>query len=839
VSPGLSEPAGGTDGRKPPRGWLGWVNECIRRAQPFRIAIRVFVVLALAVVAALVYLSAAGVPGFLTRKLLNQLQYAGFFVQLTELRFDVRDGLVASGVRFYRDDDETVPVMEAETLSLYIDFLDLFTRAIPLRGFTMQDGVLRLATGEGPLKREGASNIVLERVAADIRIAGNRIEVEEMSARFIGLRVSAAGLIVREPREGPGPRTPVRSRVTEPLERLGRIAPEWVPRLVEELNALEFVRPPEAEIDFTIHLGAPQQSEISANLSGGRTRTRGVFFDAWSAAVKLRKNELRIDELLARHRENHLRLSGRMDLGTGVAEAHVFNDLPATHWANLVPRDWRRKWEEAGFLFTGPVRCELDLGPAPLGEVYRRMSGCFSLREAEIRGVWLEEATVELEKDEQILELSRVDAMVGRSRNRGPVKAQLRYDLQTRAYRGHLDARFNPHALLSVLTLNQQRIARAMVFDDGAPAIEVAFAGRVGDKDAFSWWGELAATNFFYNGAYLRSFRASGSLTNRTMVLDPLRIERGEGALSGRAEQNFQRKTVTLDVVNTADPKVLARALGPKPERAMRIYRVNGPTRMKIDGVVDYSTNYQSDVRLTMQAEDFGVLWLVADRCAFDLRMKNRTIAVTNITGSLYGGAFTAAADFVRVGSKTNVGYDIQFAGTNLNFSELVANLREPEQGVYEGLLSGHTRVEGIIGEGRGDTARGTGALNIREGALFRIPLLGGLSSMLSRLNPGWDFGAQTDFSASFTIAERNVHSEDIRLEGNAITLLGEGEYSFNGDLEFDIKVQPRGESRFAEMVQLVTSPVTALLSFHLDGTLDDPKWRPQNLPKELFFIRD
>ena len=43
-----------------------------------------------------------------------------------------------------------------------------------------------------------------------------------------------------------------------------------------------------------------------------------------------------------------------------------------------------------------------------------------------------------------------------------------------------------------------------------------------------------------------------------------------------------------------------------------------------------------------------------------------------------------------------------------------------------------------------------------------------------------------------------------------------------------------------AEVVQFVTSPLTALLlDFHLDGTVNEPKWRPQNLPKELFLITD
>ena len=34
-----------------------------------------------------------------------------------------------------------------------------------------------------------------------------------------------------------------------------------------------------------------------------------------------------------------------------------------------------------------------------------------------------------------------------------------------------------------------------------------------------------------------------------------------------------------------------------------------------------------------------------------------------------------------------------------------------------------------------------------------------------------------------------------------------------------------------------LTFPVTKLFEFDLAGTLDEPKWEPRNLPKELFLI--
>ena len=42
-----------------------------------------------------------------------------------------------------------------------------------------------------------------------------------------------------------------------------------------------------------------------------------------------------------------------------------------------------------------------------------------------------------------------------------------------------------------------------------------------------------------------------------------------------------------------------------------------------------------------------------------------------------------------------------------------------------------------------------------------------------------------------------------------------------------------------AELIQGLTWPVSKLLEVKVMGTMDDPDWRPENLPKELFLKFD
>ena len=157
----------------------------------------------------------------------------------------------------------------------------------------------------------------------------------------------------------------------------------------------------------------------------------------------------------------------------------------------------------------------------------------------------------------------------------------------------------------------------------------------------------------------------------------------------------------------------------------------------------------------------------------------------------------------------------------------------------YHGRLSGEYEVVGLAGEGRGKTAVGQGHLHIAEGQLFAIPLMGGLSQRLSKIYPGLGFAAQTDFDAPFTIEDGRFHTEEARLEGSVLSLLGRGDYFFDTRLDMDVQVQLLRKGQVVDVLRLATVPLTKLLEFHLFGTIKDPRWHPVNLPKELLLIFD
>jgi len=131
--------------------------------------------------------------------------------------------------------------------------------------------------------------------------------------------------------------------------------------------------------------------------------------------------------------------------------------------------------------------------------------------------------------------------------------------------------------------------------------------------------------------------------------------------------------------------------------------------------------------------------------------------------------------------------------------------------------------------------------MNITEGRIFQIPLFGGLSDFLTRVIPGMSvLLRQTDVQASFVIADGKIHSDEILIEGDIFSLVGQGDYYLDGTLDFTVQVKLlRKHTLAADVFRFVTHPVSKMLEFHLGGTLDSPRWRPVHIPKEVFLMFD
>jgi hypothetical protein len=175
----------------------------------------------------------------------------------------------------------------------------------------------------------------------------------------------------------------------------------------------------------------------------------------------------------------------------------------------------------------------------------------------------------------------------------------------------------------------------------------------------------------------------------------------------------------------------------------------------------------------------------------------------------------------------------------NTDFTAALRAVTDRIEQSHEGRLSGTADLTGFVGVGQGHTATGRGTIHIEDGRLLEIPIFGGFSRHLARIIPGVAFTSQSDFHSVFRIARGRAVTEQAELQGALLTMQARGAYGFDRSLDFVVEAKLLRKGLVAEVVRLLTLPVTKLLEYDLTGTLSAPQWIPRNMPKELLPATD
>jgi len=474
--------------------------------------------------------------------------------------------------------------------------------------------------------------------------------------------------------------------------------------------------------------------------------------------------------------------------------------------------------------------------------------GVVDLINADIEGAHVAKINGRFLFDKQKLTLQSLAATVGKDHWCGPLNLSGVYDWETKQYQGAVTTAFNPNALLPLLyslNLPQASVIEWFQFEEQPPVAKANFSFGVGTNSFFHLTGHAQGDNCQYHGV-TNLLMKSGlvidfSDTNASLVLAPLLAVREEGTVQGRTRLDFNRETVSFDGLSTADPKAVAQMLAPFIANVVGLFRFEGPIKVAAWGTADYMGVAHNDMDIEVDAQRAGWKKLLADRCSLSLRVVEDTAYINDVQADLCRGLVRGSGVVYPVLNSTNLRYHLQTDAREVNFQMLSRNLTGHATDQYHGALAGQLELEGFLDDSGGQTATGQGWIEISAGHLFQFPLFGGLSEFLGHIVPGLSLIVrQTDARASFVIKDGNIHSDDIIIEGEVITLVCTGDYHLNGSLDFAVQVKLlKKNTLVGGILQIAMMPVTKMLEFRLTGTSKDPHWRPAYLPKEMFFIFD
>lgn len=717
---------------------------------------------------AALYLSVHGLPDGMKRRILDGMQVPGMTTTVRTIRMGLFEGLVATDVCVYRKGDLGLPLLEASELVLHFKPGAWLQGDQAFFGMRIKQGVFRVPV-------------------SDFTRLPTAFEAKPLEY----LIMTPVNAMVRYERSGA-------LRISDFDGRLGGIHLTG-----RGLIALQRDKAPGS--------GIPPKTEISPQ------NAPGVEAQKWDAS-QLAK----VADFLSR-----LQSGRRFDVDVDV---YIDASSSSSSYARLSGEGEEMAFDDVR-LGVWSVKAALTPGD---------ITGSASVSNSSVMGMWVENAQCRFALANSMVSVDGLDLVLGRGRGRGHLAGNANLNLTNQVCSGAVTANLYPGVALPILDrfhLPQAQVIRDFNFFGAPPSVQGVFEFRPGVDNYFKMNGSAKARDLRFRGTraievetdFIMAFCPTGSL----MRLSPLKADRWEGSGAGTLSFDFLHGMVTFDLASTMDPKAVAPWIGPFMTHLIAPYRLNGPSYITASGVAGMWDPLLNDIQVEMDLFEPGAFAFDADYAHVEFMVNGWDIDFPVFYGDMADGTFDAFLSVQGPPDKQErMAFTVQGELLQAEFGQVLNSLGFPNPTGFGGRLSGSGLVTGFSGTNWPSTLEGQGELSVEKGRIFKIPLFGGLSELLSKIIPGLNWiMRQTDAHADIVLGNGRARSERIQIEGDVLSLKGSGEYSFSDALSFDFQVRfLRQHTLVGEVVSGLTWPLTKALEAHLGGRAREPRWSLRHL---------
>lgn len=597
--------------------------------------------------------------------------------------------------------------------------------------------------------------------------------------------------------------------------------------------------PPAAEASWTWWTNLqPYQLEWDGELTG--LQSEKLVAEKISLAGQWRTPSLAITNLHARLHEGAITGRAALDVATREAEFSVASDFDVQKISPLLTPGARR-WMSR-FTWAEPPRVRgsgavtlpawTNRQPDWRAEVQPtlRLAGEFAVTNGTFRGVAADWARSHISYTNLIWQLPDLEA----GRPEGQLRGVHVANDQTKEYYFRVQGAIDPQALRPVLPTNALRGLDYFTFTLPL-VVDGEVRGHWRQHDRVEFQGIFALTNFTFREQTADSVVSGVRYTNRVLEFIEPRLWRGTQALSAAgiiADFNTQRIHFT-NGFSTAEPMVVARAIGPKIARHLEPYHFTQPPAVRVNGYTPLKGAEDADLHFAVKGGPFEWWKFQVPQIAGDVHWRNDTLKLTNVQTEFYWGNATGHADFDL--SQDRPGTDFNFAATfaNVNLPMLMAELAA-RTNQLEGWLNGQLVIT-KANSADSNSWQGHGRARLRDGLLWQLPIFGVLSKPLDSIVPGLGSSRFTEARARFKIANGVISSDDLEMRAPAMRLHYDGKVTLDGRVDARVEAELlRDTWIIGRVVSLALWPVTKLLEYEITGTLDQPKSEPVYIPRLL-----
>ena len=843
----------------------------------------------LAAVCAVVWFNRIGLPDFLKTRLVATLHERGIELEFTRMRLRFGRGIVAENVRIGHAQTSASPVLSLAEIQLQLDFRALLRRQLQVDGIALRQGKLLW-----PLSSTNA--LRLDNIQTDLRFQTNDTwSLDNFQANFAGAKLMLSGDIAHAPEirnwkifQG---RTSTNRAVwqaqlqifSDTLDQihfdgtpLFNLAVNGDARAIHSFAIRLKVSAPAAQtpwfraraIQFTANLTAPAGAPANLDPSWSFWTNVQPYQLAWSARLtQLQSTKLNADsvecggywrapELVVTNLSAKLG-GGRLDAGLklNVATRELAFTNSSCFDLHVVDALLTGKTDErlAEFSWPQPPVVQIEgllilptwtnARPDWNGEVRPtvQLAGELAFTNGIVLGAQIDWARMHFSYSNLVWQLP--DLSVAQAKTRLEIGGS--EDDATKNYRWHIRGALDPAAARPFLTASNTARGFEIVQLSEPLALDVDVSGRLYDYDSIAANGHVAVTNFTVRGEAFGDVTTALSYTNRVLAfLHPLMHTGAQMATADSVTLDFNTRLIFFtNILSTADPEPVARAIGPKTGKSVEPYHFLQPPTARVNGQIPLrgmnGGREMADVDMwfeVIKGAPFEWLKLKTTNIVGTLRWRGQTLLLTNATTAFYGGTADGFAYFDFRVPHEGADYQYEVNVMNVNLHLLALELGTPTNHL-EGILAGQLVVTNASTE-NWRTLSGHGRVNLRDGLLWDIPIVSILSPVLNAVSPGLGNSRATEASAKFVITNGMIFTDSLEIRSMMTRL----EYVGTIDLQQNVNARVtahllRDTWVVGPLVSTVLWPIGKLFEYRVTGPLKNPKSEPiYVLPKLLLF---
>lgn len=262
--------------------------------------------------------------------------------------------------------------------------------------------------------------------------------------------------------------------------------------------------------------------------------------------------------------------------------------------------------------------------------------------------------------------------------------------------------------------------------------------------------------------------------------------------------------------------------------------------KMKLDGNLDIkgtlnarAKDYKNwNITLNAGSEAFSIYNFKLNNLSFNLEQRNGILNINRFTGSGYSG-------IINLDFTSDLKYDSPIYGLRFNCSGIDLAKLKSDINLRDSDITGILNISADLGGNFKDLSslEGAGALSVKEGNLWQLNFFKGLGELF--LVPEYEKVIFKDALGEFTIKDKFVYTEGLRLTSDLLNLNCRGKLGFDGGLDFTVYTEVnknliRDSVDIRKFPAAIFGELARTIATQISGTIQKPKYKILPLPLDM-----